>query len=67
MPFWFQIVLNPVGDKIVEMFFKDGRNECDFQEFARVFSVFRPTRSSTPGYANHSREGKVSDYCGWLM
>ena len=55
-----QIHLNPIGPRIVNMFFhKDGSDKLFFEDFARTFAVFRPVKSSTPTYAINSREAKV--------
>ena len=55
----FQIVLNPLGDKIVDSFFEKDNEFLDFIDFARTFAVFRPVKDSTPKDAVNSRDAKV--------
>ena len=60
---FFQVILNPVGNKIVDGFFPPGREELSFEDFAQTFAIFRPQKSSKrplPDEAVNSREAKVA-------
>ncbi|XP_038163889.1 calcineurin B homologous protein 2 isoform X1 [Cyprinodon tularosa] len=50
MPEDFEAVLelseNPIGDRIVEAFFKPGQETVDFPSFVRVLAHFRPTEKN---------------------
>lgn len=54
-----QLILNPIGEKIVDMFFPNDTEHLRFANFAKVYSIFRPTSTKTPTYADNSRDGKV--------
>jgi hypothetical protein len=51
--------LNPVGERIVDMFFPDEREALYFEDFARKFAIFRPAKSKTKSTEPNSRDAKV--------
>lgn len=58
-----EISLNPVGDRIVHAFFKEGNSNkendrLDFKNFARVMSFFRPIPKDDPA-GKSKREEKL--------
>ena len=55
-----QITTNPIGPRIVDMFFHNNTGDkLFFEDFAKTFAVFRPVKSYTPSYGINSREAKV--------
>lgn len=54
-----EIALNPMGDRLTELFFPNNAGRVYFPEFAKQFAVFRPVKVNTPGYAVNSRDAKL--------
>lgn len=54
-----EIILNPVGDRIVDFFFVGNCEQLTFPKFARIFAIFRPIKKHTPDSAINSRESKL--------
>eukprot|EP00095_Tigriopus_kingsejongensis_P010917 snap_masked-scaffold238_size242079-processed-gene-0.0 protein:Tk10917 transcript:snap_masked-scaffold238_size242079-processed-gene-0.0-mRNA-1 annotation:"calcineurin b homologous protein 1" len=54
-----KVFLNPVGERIVNLFFVHGNERLTFPRFARTFAIFRPLKKSTPEDAINSRAAKL--------
>ncbi|XP_059084845.1 calcineurin B homologous protein 1-like isoform X2 [Tigriopus californicus] len=54
-----EIILNPVGDRIVDFFFVGNIEHLTFPMFARIFAIFRPLKKHTPNSDINSRESKL--------
>ncbi|TRY79139.1 hypothetical protein TCAL_13725 [Tigriopus californicus] len=54
-----EIILNPLGDRIVDFFFVGNSEYLTFPMFARIFAIFRPLEKHTPDSEINSRESKL--------
>ncbi|XP_055994896.1 calcineurin B homologous protein 2 [Sorex fumeus] len=43
------LAVNPLGDRIIDSFFRDGNLKVDFRDFARVLAHFRPVDEESSG------------------
>lgn len=46
------LAVNPLGDRIIDSFFRDGNLKVDFRDFARVLAHFRPVDEENSGSRN---------------
>lgn len=52
------MAINPLGERIVNAFFKNNDDRVNFRQFVRVLAHFRPVRKNRDNNYN-SREGKL--------
>ncbi|XP_067413412.1 calcineurin B homologous protein 2-like isoform X2 [Emydura macquarii macquarii] len=48
-----ELAVNPLGDRIINAFFKEGEERTDFRSFIRVLAHFRPVEEGKPKEASH--------------
>ncbi|XP_044291376.1 calcineurin B homologous protein 2-like [Varanus komodoensis] len=54
-----ELAVNPIGDRIIDAFFPDGRETTDFRTFARVLAHFRPVEGPVSSNSINSRLSKL--------
>ncbi|XP_062996246.1 calcineurin B homologous protein 2-like [Elgaria multicarinata webbii] len=54
-----ELAVNPIGDRIINVFFQDGRETTDFRTFARVLAHFRPVEGPVSSESVNSRLSKL--------
>ena len=53
-----ELAINPLGERIVNSFFKNSDDRVNFRQFVRVLAHFRPVRKTRDNNVN-SREAKL--------
>ncbi|XP_053123430.1 calcineurin B homologous protein 2-like [Hemicordylus capensis] len=54
-----ELAVNPIGDRIINAFFKDGTEAADFRTFANVLAHFRPVEGPGSSESVNSRFNKL--------
>ncbi|CAH8671421.1 unnamed protein product [Schistosoma curassoni] len=55
-----ELAINPLGDRIVNEFFKDSQGELNFRQFVRKLARFRKVRPQQSTQFNNHMDGKIS-------
>uniref|UniRef100_A0A8D0DPR0 Calcineurin like EF-hand protein 2 n=1 Tax=Salvator merianae TaxID=96440 RepID=A0A8D0DPR0_SALMN len=53
------LAVNPIGDRIIDAFFQDGRETVDFRTFIHILAHFRPVEGSAGSKGINSRLSKL--------
>ncbi|XP_054856017.1 calcineurin B homologous protein 2-like [Eublepharis macularius] len=54
-----ELAVNPIGDRIINAFFQDGRETTDFRTFVHVLAHFRPVEGTVGSENINSRLSKL--------
>jgi hypothetical protein len=54
-----ELALNPLGHRVVALFFPQNRKECNFHRFCKVLAHFQPTRNDTEDDEFNSARSKA--------
>ncbi|KAJ6663826.1 hypothetical protein lerEdw1_009905 [Lerista edwardsae] len=54
-----ELAVNPIGDRVIDAFFRDGSETTDFRTFAHVLAHFRPVEGEVSPESVNSRLSKL--------